>query len=833
MSDSITIRQQAVGVLLLFALLAFSGCGVSLPSKSQMPGMKLARQYNEALTGLIEAFDSVRDASSAAQASQQVTTLYANYSAAHKQLLEYQADHDGQVEGPVEALSKLTNSIAQNEKRVKNQIQRLRTIQSLPTSFTNPLRLGAYKTLETIVDFKLAMGEPIDRSTIRSYEDIVAAYRAGPIDQIVELTFPIDSAEQAQAITSRMFRRQSKVNNAYQITTPDSVVIVMTSTSMEEAIAMVDFGTVTNRYDSFRQIEFAVDPRLLEPGLYVPHPDQKPSPNWSDSTREAWLAAVRKYGSAQVVTIEVVDAEGNRRRLQNPMQTVRDIRLIAFGASTSSFSIDQGWFAPIEDFNRFCDRLSRIALIVDRNPQAHVVRLRFPETEQASSSSRLATRGRLTEPRSASIPTDRSQSTGDAPPEENHTLTHSYVQALDQAVAKYGSRRVLVVKVANHAELSEMEARFSSIGECFKRVIPEPKRSYWSQQDEGGFIAPVEDFDALCRAIDFGEVLSEVDKPILMLKIKMYPSALAYGEEEEEEEEEEFEQAGFSDFPGELVDEHLTALEEMRDRAPPEMRKHLDEAIRLHKEFLNKGRARQARANGKKTGRGDDDEDDYANDFNNWPSKPTKPKQELPDPSDSDYLPKLADLMVNPKGRVLEAAALEELLKIDPKTISDRYTFNRIARNFKKLAFEPGLHQKKAIRGLVHYGGKYSVPPLIELLQDTRQEEVVRVILDGLVKTKEPRGIAEIARQTKVVFNTKLAIKAMRQIGPSGETALLEELETINEIRESHAALEIIALLGEIGGDESKMRLRNATKNYNKEIRSAARDALQEIEQRQ
>ena len=194
----------------------------------------------------------------------------------------------------------------------------------------------------------------------------------------------------------------------------------------------------------------------------------------------------------------------------------------------------------------------------------------------------------------------------------------------------------------------------------------------------------------------------------------------------------------------------------------------------------------------------------------------------------SDYA-MLADLMTT--GDVFEKRdAAKRLLTVDPKSVDDKAIRKQIAQGYRTMLRENehGPSHKAALQGLVHWGGKYSAPILISLL-DGDKMSTDSALFQALVDTKTPEAAEALARKLGNFFSHDEAVAALRQIGPIAEPALIE-LAPSNDPKISLAA---IALLGDVGTSESYVLLRKAMKSTNREIKAATQQAMARIRRRE
>lgn len=169
--------------------------------------------------------------------------------------------------------------------------------------------------------------------------------------------------------------------------------------------------------------------------------------------------------------------------------------------------------------------------------------------------------------------------------------------------------------------------------------------------------------------------------------------------------------------------------------------------------------------------------------------------------------------------------AAQTLLRVRPGDVANTETRKLIARGYRNLAMEGrGHQQEEAIRGLVIWGGKYSVPVLIELIEKEGRHPSDELFV-ALGQLKDPRGAEVVARYLGDFFNHDAAIASLRRMGPAAESALIEAAPS-NDAKVSLAA---VLLLGDVGSDKSLQILQRATQARNPEIKQAARNALKRI----
>ncbi len=201
-----------------------------------------------------------------------------------------------------------------------------------------------------------------------------------------------------------------------------------------------------------------------------------------------------------------------------------------------------------------------------------------------------------------------------------------------------------------------------------------------------------------------------------------------------------------------------------------------------------------------------------------------------PMPFHPNYHAQLAELLFDAQSPFHEKAVLG-LLEVGPKDVPDKKLRGRIAQGYRHVAFETQAHMAEGVRGLVLWGGKFSAPLLIQLLERNAAggmggDEAVYAGL-GEIATAEGAE-AVVARVVAGGTSSEAAWACLRQMGPVAEAALVAELPF--ESPEANQAA--IGVLGEIGTKKSNAILRRATKSENEAVATAALDALKAIGER-
>ena len=203
-------------------------------------------------------------------------------------------------------------------------------------------------------------------------------------------------------------------------------------------------------------------------------------------------------------------------------------------------------------------------------------------------------------------------------------------------------------------------------------------------------------------------------------------------------------------------------------------------------------------------------------------------KEAGPSPSDPDYFDQLAERMFAADA-MKRASAIDALLKVTPSQMPPAETKGKIARAFKKMAEEDSsLSDDKAVKGLVVWGGKYSVPVLLKLL-DKSHSDAKREIIASLGKMQQPEAVPALAALLSDLSFQRDAYDALKEMGSEAEGAVIK----VAPSRDEKTCIYALKLLGEWGTDKSVPILRKGTASRNPAIREAARVSLRKVAARQ
>jgi len=285
-------------------------------------------------------------------------------------------------------------------------------------------------------------------------------------------------------------------------------------------------------------------------------------------------------------------------------------------------------------------------------------------------------------------------------------------------------------------------------------------------------IGPVKDFNAFASAVDFGDVLVRNESK-RSLAVKVHRMKLG--------------------AKAETVEEEIQL--DMKERAKESQREMEEQMARSRAEAERREAARV--------------------------------KEEEGDPSDPNYYDKLAELVIA-DDVFKRDKAVRVLLRTSPSQVTPEQR-KKIARAFKQLVEDDRASMREeAIKGLVIWGGKYSGPILLRMLEDSRPFEVEHVI-KALGDIKYAKAAPALAAKLGDFFLHQHVRRALRQMGEDAEDALLVVAPSQNP----DICLAAIELLGDCGTARSLPLLRQGATARNLRVRDASKEAIRKIIARQ
>jgi hypothetical protein len=196
-----------------------------------------------------------------------------------------------------------------------------------------------------------------------------------------------------------------------------------------------------------------------------------------------------------------------------------------------------------------------------------------------------------------------------------------------------------------------------------------------------------------------------------------------------------------------------------------------------------------------------------------------------PDPGDPQYYEKLAERMLSANS-AYRRDAMQKLLRTDRSQVESAETRKKIARAFRQVAQEgqDGFERDEAVKGLVRWAGKYSVPTLLAMLDENHSHENAEVY-KALGDLQDRRAAAPVAHRLADHSERSMASKCLRRMGAIAEDAVLDVLSS----PDTKTRVSAIEVLSEIGTRKSLPPLRTALRNRNARLRFAANQAIQSI----
>ena len=199
------------------------------------------------------------------------------------------------------------------------------------------------------------------------------------------------------------------------------------------------------------------------------------------------------------------------------------------------------------------------------------------------------------------------------------------------------------------------------------------------------------------------------------------------------------------------------------------------------------------------------------------PDDPNFFKQNLADLKSSDFF--------------RQEKALNRLVSVDVSKLTDPEMRKEVAQAMREVAFNdsamPNM-RSVAVRGLVHWGGKFSGPLLVQLLVEDDHflnDEVYK----QLAIVKEPTAIDPLVAKL-MGFDSENAAKCLAAFGPAAEDSVLANTRADNFI----TSRTVVQLLAKIGTKKSLPALKSLRQlHFYNMIAGDVQYAVQAIEQRE
>jgi HEAT repeat protein len=205
-------------------------------------------------------------------------------------------------------------------------------------------------------------------------------------------------------------------------------------------------------------------------------------------------------------------------------------------------------------------------------------------------------------------------------------------------------------------------------------------------------------------------------------------------------------------------------------------------------------------------------------------------KEELgPDPNDPQYYEKLVERMGS-SDPIKRNRAIEALLAKTPDDVPAPETRKQIAKAFKQLAELPqtvGREKEQAVRGLVIWGGKFSGPILLGLL-NTANGIDQKYIIQALGEIQYAPAADAIASKLSSPICRESAAAALKEIGTEAEHAVMQ----VAASEQSWVCVAAVNVLGEIGTAKCLPLLNKGLSSRNTKIRQACSEAIGKVKTR-
>lgn len=171
--------------------------------------------------------------------------------------------------------------------------------------------------------------------------------------------------------------------------------------------------------------------------------------------------------------------------------------------------------------------------------------------------------------------------------------------------------------------------------------------------------------------------------------------------------------------------------------------------------------------------------------------------------------------------------AAAELMLVDPFTVPDTALRAKVAKGYKRLAFESSFSADLGVRGMYRWGGDYSIPYMVELLELEKfsGSEAIYAVLS---ESSDPRASEAIAARLGNFFDRERAWAALKRMGPNAEPGLILAVASSN----TDVSVGSIRLLSRYGTEKSLNILAQAQRKGVTIVRVEAKRAALKIRTR-
>ena len=189
---------------------------------------------------------------------------------------------------------------------------------------------------------------------------------------------------------------------------------------------------------------------------------------------------------------------------------------------------------------------------------------------------------------------------------------------------------------------------------------------------------------------------------------------------------------------------------------------------------------------------------------------------------------KISDLLLVADLDLPEARQLAaQLVLVDPNKVSDTKIKHKVAKVFKRIAFESKINGELGVRGMSRWGGDAAIPYFVELL-DMKIFHGEEAIYSALSESEDPRASEAIALRLGSFFDGQRAWAALRRMGPAAEPGLIVAVSS----SDPDVCLGSIALLAKHGTEASLSVLSEAQRKGTPVVRREAQRAAIKIRTR-
>jgi len=207
-------------------------------------------------------------------------------------------------------------------------------------------------------------------------------------------------------------------------------------------------------------------------------------------------------------------------------------------------------------------------------------------------------------------------------------------------------------------------------------------------------------------------------------------------------------------------------------------------------------------------------------------------REALKDSSHPDYFKKnVEQLQIGTRNKQNEALLrLCSITADQASSVEDRKIVAPALKAYIESDRNNVYDRANAVKGLALWGGTFSTPILLGLIEKIEHGPIPRACFESLKKLKDPNSADALVKiMADDGINSDEAIECLKAIGPAAEEAVLKAPKPDDFI----AAKDLIGVLAEVGGKKSLLKLSSFRReSYHRMVERDIESAKAKIQRR-